>query len=147
VSFLIVTPLIGPEIRIPDSEFELSYVRSSGPGGQNVNKVNSKAVLRWNLFATESLPLEVKARVLSRLSNQITTEGDIVLTSDRFRDQIRNREDCFEKLRALIAAAAVRPKQRKKTKPSYSSQRKVKESKGRHSEKKKQRKFSGGDYD
>lgn len=129
--------LIHPhEIQIPDSEFELTYARSSGPGGQNVNKVNSKAILRWNLFETESLGLDLKARALARLGDQLTTEGDLVIMSDRFRDQIRNREDCFEKFQALLSSALARPKKRKKTKPSRGSQRRAKEDKSRHSEKK-----------
>jgi ribosome-associated protein len=128
--------VITPEIRIPISEFELSYARSSGPGGQNVNKVNSKAVLRWSLVKSASLRPEIRARLLARPSNQLTSEGELVVSSDRFRDQFRNREDCIEKFKSMIAAAAVVPKHRKKTKPSYSSQRRVQEAKTRHSKKK-----------
>jgi ribosome-associated protein len=134
--------VINPEIRIPYSEFEFSYARSSGPGGQNVNKVNSKALLRWNIYKSQSLGPDIRARLLSKLSTQISLGGDILVSSDRFRDQIRNREDCIEKFREVIAAAAFRPKARKKTKPSYSSQRRVKEGKSLHSQKKKLRKVS-----
>lgn len=129
---LVVTPFI----RIPLSEIEFSFVRSSGPGGQNVNKVNSKAVLRWNLWASPSLTPIVRARILGRLASQVTSEGDLIFSSDRFRDQRRNREDCLEKLRACLEAAAEIPKIRMKTKPSRSSQRRVKENKGRQSQKK-----------
>ena len=132
--------VITPEIRVSTSEFELTYVRSSGPGGQNVNKVNSKAVLRWNVLSSPSLSVDTRARIMIRLRTQITVGGDIVISSDRFRDQIRNREDCFEKFVQLIAAAVHIPKRRKKTKPSYSSQRRVKEEKSRHSHKKSLRK-------
>lgn len=125
-----------PLIQILDSEFELSYARSSGPGGQNVNKVNSKALLRWNLYDSTSMGLDLKARVAAKLGDKLTTEGDILISSDRFRDQIRNREDCFEKFRDLLASALERPKARKKTKPSRSSERRGKENKSRHSEKK-----------
>jgi ribosome-associated protein len=127
---------ITPALSIPFSELELTYARSSGPGGQNVNKVNSKAILRWDLTSSPSVPLILKGRLLSRLRPQLTSEGEIVISSDRFRDQPKNREDCFEKLQKLLISVAVEPKKRKKTKPSYSSQRKVKEEKARNSRKK-----------
>ena len=113
---------INAHLRIPDDELEWSYVRSGGPGGQNVNKVASKAVLRWNLAASPSLPEDVKARLRARQANRITAEGDLVLTSQRYRDQERNRQDCLDKLREMIAEAAVRPKARRKTKPTRGSQ-------------------------
>ena len=113
---------INAHLRIPDDELEWSYVRSGGPGGQNVNKVASKAVLRWNLAASPSLPEDVKARLRARQANRITAEGDLVLTSQRYRDQERNRQDCLDKLREMIAEAAVRPKARRKTKTTRGSQ-------------------------
>jgi ribosome-associated protein len=105
-------------IRVPEEEFEWSYVRSGGPGGQNVNKVASKAVLRWPMASSPSLPDDVKARLRARQAKRITTEGDLVLSSQRYRDQERNRADCLEKLCALVREAATVPKARKKTKPS-----------------------------
>lgn len=113
---------VNPHLRVPETEFEWSYVRSGGPGGQNVNKVASKAVLRWHLSASPSLPADVKARLRAREANRITTEGELVLTSQRFRDQERNRQDCLDKLREMIARAAARPKVRRKTKPTRGSQ-------------------------
>jgi ribosome-associated protein len=109
---------INEQIRIPDSEFEWSFVRSGGPGGQNVNKVASKAVLRWNLGASPSVPEEVKARLRTQQRRRITGEGEMVLNSQRYRDQGRNVEDCLEKLRALVLQASVLPKARKATRPS-----------------------------
>lgn len=129
-------------INIPWSEVEFTFARSSGPGGQNVNKVNSKAVLRWNIAKSAwftGLPEFLKSQALSRIQGQLNNEGEIIVMSDRFRDQIRNREDCCKKLLELIQAALHRPKTRKKTKPSKSSQRRVKENKSRHSEKKRLR--------
>jgi len=112
---------ITAHLHIPDDEFAWTYVRSSGPGGQNVNKVASKAVLRWDVAGSPSLPADVKARLRVREANRITTDGELVLTSQRFRDQERNRQDCLDKLRAMIAGAAARPKARRKTKPTRGS--------------------------
>jgi ribosome-associated protein len=137
--------LIPPYIRIPFSEFEVTYARSSGPGGQNVNKVNSKAVVRWNLEESPSLRPEIKARLRARLQNRLSQNGDLLITSDRFRDQGRNREDCFEKLREILAEAVTLPKARRESKPSKSSVRRGKEAKSRHSEKKKLRSFRHDD--
>jgi ribosome-associated protein len=123
--------------QIPDSEFEFSYARSSGPGGQNVNKVNSKAVLRWSPHASASLTEDQRLRLSTRL--KLNEAGQVVIMSDRFRDQGRNREDCIEKFHALMEQALHVPKKRKKTKQSYSSRMKAKESKRRHSEKKSRR--------
>lgn len=112
---------INDRIRIPEEEFSWSFVRSGGPGGQNVNKVASKAVLRWNLTASPSVPDDVKGRLRERLPSRITNEGDLLITSQRYRDQERNRLDCVEKLREMLRAAAVPPKTRRKTKPSRGS--------------------------
>jgi ribosome-associated protein len=134
--------IVTPQIRIPLSEFELSYARSSGPGGQNVNKVNSKAVLRWCIFTSPSLTPDIRSRLMSRLAHRLTTEGELIVMSDKYRDQLRNREDCLEKLREILAAAAFVPKVRRKTKPSHSTVQKAKEIKRKHSQKKRMRKFS-----
>ena len=128
--------VINQEIQIPLREIEFSFARSSGPGGQNVNKVSSKAILRWNPGQSPSLPAGVRARLLGHCQGRLTREGDLIVTSDRFRDQRRNREDCLQKLRDLIAAAALPPKPRKKTKPTRSSDRRRREGKKLNSEKK-----------
>ncbi len=113
--------VVNERIRIPEHEFSFTFVRSGGPGGQNVNKVASKAVLRWGVDASPSLPAEVKARLRARQHRRITTNGELVLTSERYRDQERNRLDCLEKLSAFVREAAVAPRPRKKTRPSRGS--------------------------
>jgi ribosome-associated protein len=114
---------ISPLLQIPDSEFTWSFARSSGPGGQNVNKVASKAVLRWNIAASVLVPEEVKIRLALQQKRFFTQDGCLIITSQRYRDQERNREDCLEKLRAIILQAMFVPKARKKTRPSRGSKR------------------------
>jgi ribosome-associated protein len=106
---------INPQISIPRSEICFTFVRSSGPGGQNVNKVASKAVLRWSPAASSAISSAVRDRVLTRAGRHINDRGELVLTSQRFRDQGKNIDDCLEKLRVLIAEAAIVPKKRKRT--------------------------------
>jgi ribosome-associated protein len=129
-------------IQIPLEEFSFSYVRSSGPGGQNVNKVNSKAVLRWNVAASPSLQDDVRARLLAKLGSQLTTGGELVLSSDRYRDQPRNREDCLAKVKAIVKSAATPPKKRRPTKPSRAAKARRRKSKEAQSQKKQQRRYN-----
>jgi ribosome-associated protein len=112
---------ITPPLSVPDSELSFSFARSGGPGGQNVNKVESKAILHWNLGANTSLPEDVRARIRAANGNKINSDGQLVLNGQRYRDQERNKEDCLEKLREIILRALVVPKPRKKTKPSKGS--------------------------
>ena len=106
---------------IPQWELQWTFVRSGGPGGQNVNKVASKAVLRWNVAASPSLPEDVKSRLRTQQRNRITADGDLIVTSQRFRDQERNKEDCLDKLRHMILQATIIPKPRKPSKPGRAS--------------------------
>ena len=106
---------INPRISIPRSEIQFTFVRSSGPGGQNVNKVSSKAVLRWSAKDSVSLPQSVRGRLFAQCGRLINDRGELVLSSQRYRDQSRNVADCLEKLRVLVAEAAVIPKKRKRT--------------------------------
>jgi ribosome-associated protein len=121
--------VVNSRIQIPRSEFEFSYARSSGPGGQNVNKVSSKAVLRWRVIGSTALPPEVRQRFLTKYGNRLTTEGDLIITSQRYRDQPRNVDDALDKLREMIASVAVAPKRRRPTKPTRSSVQKRVETK------------------
>jgi ribosome-associated protein len=137
--------VISPQIVIPAAELFVSFARSSGPGGQNVNKVNSKAVLRWNVQATESLRTDIKARFLASFASRITQAGDVLISSDKYRDQARNIADCYDKLRQLIQASLVAPKPRRKTRPSRSSVENRLASKRQKSQQKQFRGFRGQD--
>jgi ribosome-associated protein len=118
----VTAPLrINSRITIPASELRFSFVRSSGPGGQNVNKVNSKAQLRWSIVRSEAIPEELRPRLSARLAARITEKGEIVISSQRYRDQAKNIGDCLTRLREMLAAAAAVPKRRKKTKPPRSA--------------------------
>ncbi|MCL4118592.1 UNVERIFIED_CONTAM: hypothetical protein GTU68_006475 [Idotea baltica] len=129
-------------IRIPGSEFTLTYSRSSGPGGQNVNKVNTKVTLRWNVRDTTSLPFAVKQRFLVHYASRLTVVGELVLNSQKTRSQSSNAMDCLQRLRQLVAAVAVAPKVRRKTRPSRASKERRLESKRRKSSVKKNRRDS-----
>ena len=113
--------VVEPDIRISDRELQFSFVRSSGPGGQNVNKVNSKAVLRWSVATSGGLPDAARQRFFTRFGSRINDAGELVLTSERYRDQPRNEEDCRQKLSEMLAAVARPPRRRKKTKPTRAS--------------------------
>jgi ribosome-associated protein len=109
-----------------------TYARSSGAGGQNVNKVNSKAVLRWNPNASVAMPAAVRARFLAKFAGKLTGDGELIIMSDSFRDQGRNAADCIERLREMISSVWVAPKKRKATKPTFGSkQRRLKSKKAK----------------
>jgi ribosome-associated protein len=123
---------IAPELRIPDAELRLSFARSSGPGGQNVNKVSSKAVLHFDVLTSPSLPQDVRERFLKHYASRITNAGEVVIHSDEFRDQPKNIKACYDKLREMIAAVLRAPKKRRPTKPTRGSKvRRLNEKKSR----------------
>src|SRR5215467_10266909 len=109
-------------IRIPDSELAESFVRASGPGGQNVNKVASAVELRFDVAHSPSLPEPLRARLLARRDRRLTVDGVLVIQANRFRDQGRNREDARERLAEIIRAALHVAKKRVATRPTRASQ-------------------------
>jgi len=109
-------PITGA-ITIPSSELRLSFARSGGPGGQNVNKVETKVEIRWNPGASAALEPADQEWLVSRLSGKLTADGDLLITSSRTRDQTRNREDARAKLVRMVASALERPEPRKPTAP------------------------------
>jgi ribosome-associated protein len=128
--------------RYPDSkEFSIEAVRSRGPGGQNVNKTNSAAILRWNLTESQ-LPQPIKDRLLHKLGPKLTNEGEILIRSEEQRDLEQNRNTCVEKLHQMIDQALFVPKKRIKTKPGKSAVKKRLDTKKKHGDKKKGRQTS-----
>lgn len=111
---------IGP-IEIADSEFTLRFARSGGPGGQNVNKVNSRVQLSWNVAASAALPPEVKQRLLQQQAARINAAGELLLDCDETSSQHKNRELCFARLRELLLQALKAPRKRVATKPTKAS--------------------------
>lgn len=132
--------VVNHRLSIPLREFEFTFSRSSGPGGQNVNKLNTKATLRWPVTSTPSLPEDVRARFIAKYRRRISAEGDLLLTSQRFRDQGRNVADCLTKLRELLLDVAQAPKKRKPTRPSRASKERRLKAKRERSQTKQQRK-------
>ena len=112
---------VSPTLSIPEDELVERFVRSSGPGGQNVNKVASAVELRFDAASSPSLPEDLRARLLARRDRRITDEGVVVISAQRFRTQERNREDARERLVALLLAAAHVAKKRVATKPTRAS--------------------------
>lgn len=112
---------INDALAIGDGEIEESFIRSSGPGGQNVNKLATAVQLRFDVRGSPSLPAAVRARLERAAGRRLSREGVLVITAQRYRTQERNREDALARLVALIRAAAVAPVPRRPTRPTLGS--------------------------
>jgi ribosome-associated protein len=132
--------IVNDRIAIPLDEIDWSYARSGGPGGQNVNKVASKAVLRWPVTTSPSVPGDVRARFLQRFHTRITGDGDLVMASQEYRDQERNRQACLDRLVAMLLQVAAAPTPRKATRPTKGSKVRRVEAKKRAAKTKSNRK-------
>ena len=110
--------VVNERMMIPLTELRFTFARSSGPGGQNVNKVSTKVVLHWSVEKSPSVPDDVRARFVSRFRRRLTRDGDVVVQSQRFRDRGRNVADCLSKLREMLLEVAEPRKERKTTRPT-----------------------------
>lgn len=132
--------VVAPGVVLPERELSWQFSRSGGPGGQNVNKVETKVELRFSPATSDAFNETQRAQVMQRLQGRLTNAGELVVVSDRYRHQLRNRQDALKKLITIVRAALKQPKKRRATKPSRGAvQRRLTEKKQR-SETKRRRK-------
>lgn len=112
------------QIQIDEAELKVEFTTSPGPGGQNVNKLATAAVLRFNALQSPSLPQSVRDRLLAIANNKINKNGEIIIKAFRYRSQERNKQDAIERLQLLLKRAAFKPKTRRETKPTKASVKK-----------------------
>jgi len=128
--------VVTPRLTIPGSELSISFARSGGSGGQNVNKVSSKVDLRWNVETSVALHPDDRVWLLQQLRSKLTSDGTLIVTSTLTRDQIKNRDDAESKLALIVRTALDRPRPRKPTKVSKGAKRRRVADKRKHAEKK-----------
>lgn len=125
---------VTPNVKIDESELQETFVRASGPGGQNVNKVATAVQLRFNVRRSPSLPPAVRERLLHLAAHRLTAEGELIIEAKRFRTQEQNRQEARERLVALIRKAAEAPKTRRATKPTRAARQRRLEHKRQRSQ-------------
>ena len=135
---------VAPGIELDENEIELSFIRASGPGGQNVNKVSTAVQLQFDIRGSRTLPGPVRARLVVLGGRRVSRAGVLTLTAHRFRSQDQNRRDALERLVELVREAAIPPKTRRPTRPTRSSRKRRLEDKRHRGEVKRQR--GGGDF-
>ena len=128
-----------PKIQLNDDELQFRFILASGPGGQKVNKVATAVQLRFNIINSQTLPEEVRTRLLKLAGNRVTKEGELLITARKFRSQERNRQDAIHRLVTLIQRAARKPKPRLRIKPSQVAKKRRLDEKRRQGEKKSRR--------
>jgi ribosome-associated protein len=138
---------INSSLSLDENEIGLEFIRSSGPGGQHVNRSATAVQLRFNVLESPSLPDTVRQRLLKLAKNRINSEGFLILTAEEHRSQTRNREAVIERLVELIRMAAQKPRPRRKTKPSRAAKMRRLEEKRRRGEIKKRRRSVKNDLD
>jgi ribosome-associated protein len=124
---------ISRDIVIDENDFDISFVRASGPGGQNVNKLSTAAQLRYDI-ARANLPPDVHERFVRVAGQRLTKDGVIVIHAQRFRTQERNRQDAIDRLVVMLREASIRPTPRRATRPTYASKQRRLEGKKRRSD-------------
>lgn len=139
--------VVNEDIIIDDAEVEFEFVRSSGPGGQNVNKVSTAVQLRFDAANSKSLSGPVRERLERLAGRRLTKDGVVVINANRYRTQERNRKDALDRLVALVARAAEEPKKRRKTRPTTAGVERRLAEKRRRSQKKRLRRDSVADDD